>query len=172
MTGACASNADERPVFDLADRHFENIVIELLVTRYDGHRLEGRVLIRGDNATPLVINDSLMEFEDVSFEQARACGTTNLLPFRAWDPPRRRTTDVPHTLYTGQWHGSEVKFPLSDQTSPWPDCFEANLVVRVIDGRVAAKLPVRVERTDKPKDTSDTGAPVEPNPPAPAGAAP
>lgn len=56
----------------------------------------------------------------------------------------------------GTWYGMDDYFLLWDKvTGLGPDCLEAELVVRALDGRVAATLPIRVVRTDKPVISPD-----------------
>jgi len=164
MTSACASTTGYTGSQKTSKEPLRGGVAEFRLTRYNGREFEGRVLLGATDYEPLVIDGALDEFEDVLLEKVRACGKTELLPYKEAHPPHRVIEVV--TLDKNQWHGANVYFPLFDRMWPWPDCFEADLVVRAVDGRVAARLPIRVERTDKPPAPSDGGAPAEPKPPA------
>lgn len=136
--------------------------LEFKLTRWNGRWLEGRVLIRGNYVRDFVIHRQLSEFEDVSLEKARACDTTKVLSYTAWLRMRYGPRDDVIDLFGIDWIGTDVAFPLSEIAWPWPDCIEADLVVRAADGREAGRLPIRVERTDKSKDTPDGGSDAEP----------
>jgi hypothetical protein len=119
----------------------------------------------------LVINGRLIEDRDVELKEVRACGKTELLEHWHVDrfsPPRPK--DI-ITLSRSYWHGRSASFFLWDkETGLGPDCFEAELVVRALGGRIAAKLPIRVVRTDKPPATPDGGTEEPKPPPSDAGA--
>ncbi len=104
-------------------------------------------------------------------EKVRACGKTEMLEYLVADLPFPPREDEIITVQPGYWHGVNKRFWLfNSQTGPGPDCFEAELVVRVLDGRIVATLPLRVVRTDKPP-APPAGAAEEPKPPpADAGA--
>jgi hypothetical protein len=141
-------------------------VAEFRVTSYDGRDLKGRVLL-GATVDPLVIDGRLYEAIDVDVVKLRACGKTELLTYWSQDwirPPPRPDQLV--TLQRGYWYGGKVHFFLFDErTGSGPECFEAELVVRASGWRVAATLPIRVVRTDKPPATPAEGT-EEPKPPA------
>jgi hypothetical protein len=170
LTDACASTPGERGSQEAANKPLRGGVAEFRVTSYDGRDLRGRVLL-GATVDPLVIDGRLYADSDVELEKIRACGKTELLGKYLVDrfsPPR---PDQIVTLPRGYWHGANVHFFLWDEeTGLGPDCFEAELVVSVLDGRVAATLPIRVVRTDKPPAPPDGGKEEPKTPPADAGA--
>jgi hypothetical protein len=171
LTGACASTPGDRGSQEAAKTPLRGGVAEFRLTFYDGGDLRGRVLL-GATADTLVIDGRLYEDSKVELNKVRACGKTEVIGHIIVDrfaPPR---PDQIVTLRRGYWHGSNVFFLLwNTETGPGPDCFEAELVVRVLDGRVVATLPIRVVRTDKPPATPDGGT-GEPKPPPSDGGAP
>jgi len=146
-------------------------IAEFRLTSYDGSRLRGRVLL-GATIDTLVIDGRLVEDGTVEIERARACGTAEVREhyiFDSFDSPR---PDQIVTLTKRYWHGSDVYFILWDkETGFGPDCFEADLVVNALDGRIAAMLPIKVMRTDKPP-APPAGAAEAPKAPAPEPGAP
>jgi hypothetical protein len=173
LTGACASTPGNRGSREAPKKPLRGGIAEFRVTSYDGRVLEGRVLL-GATVDPLVIDGRLVEAVDVELEEIRACGKTELLKYWVMEslpaPPR---ADEVVTLSRGYWHGAHADFPLFDEkiTGLGPDCFEAELVLRVLDGRIAARLPIRVVRTDKPPAPPDGGT-EEPKPPSSDAGAP
>jgi hypothetical protein len=153
LTGACSSTPGDRGSRELAKKPLRGGVLEFRVTSYDGHDLKARVLL-GATIDPIVLDGRLYENLDVELRNARACGKTEVLKHWVWEtlhPPPRPDQLV--TLNKGYWYGADLYFPLFDEessTGPGPDCFEADLVMLDNDARVAAKLPIRVARTDKP----------------------
>jgi hypothetical protein len=177
MTSAYASAAGCMGAQKTSKEPLRGGIAEFCLTRYDGRELEGRLLVGATYYDPLVIDAHLNEYDDVLLEKVRACGTTKLLPYEnvrgpVWESNRRRRIDKTVTVEKDEWHGADVYFPLFDRMWPWPDCWEADLGVLAADGRIVARLPIRVERTDKPPALSDGGAPAEPKPPAPDAGAP
>jgi hypothetical protein len=170
FTGACASTPGDRGAQEAAKKPLRGGVAEFRVTSYDGSRLKGRVLV-GATIDTLVIDGRLVEDSDVELEKVRACGKTEVIEHITVDrfaPPR---PDEIVTLKRGYWHGWNATFFLWDEeTGLGPDCFEAELGVNALDGRVAATLPIRVVRTDKPPATPDGGAAAPMPPPSDAGA--
>jgi hypothetical protein len=148
-------------------------VAEFRVISYDGEILEGRVLL-GATVDPLVIDGRLIESTDVQMDSFRACDSKDWLKHIddciLSRPPQAGEII---TISPGYWYGGKVKFwPFDkEQTGLGPDCFEAELVLRVLDGRVAATLPIRVVRTDKPPTPPDGGT-EQPKPPASDAGAP
>jgi hypothetical protein len=171
LTGACASTPGDRGSQDAAKQPLRGGVAEFRVTSYDGHVLEGRVLL-GATVDPLVIDGRLVDGKDVDLEKVRACGKTELLEYMMGDLPSAHRADDIITLRRGYWHGANEHFWLFDQKmmGPGPDCFEAEMVVRALGGRVAARLPIRVVRTDKPPAPPDGGTEEPKPPPSDAGA--
>jgi hypothetical protein len=171
LTGACASTPGERGSQEAANKPLRRGIAEFRLTSYDGHHLEGRVLL-GATVDPLVINGRLIEDRDLELEKVRACGTTELLEYYVVDRVGPNRPEDVITLPRGYWHGTNAFFLLWDkQTGLGPDCFQATLVVRVRDSRIAATLPIRVVRTDKPPAPPDGGT-GEPKPPASDAGAP
>jgi hypothetical protein len=148
-------------------------VTEFTVTSFDGETLKGRVLL-GATVEPLVIDGRLVEGIDVELKDIRACGTKDVLEHYLFDvdlPPIR--SDQIITIRPGYWYGANVSYVLfsKQRSKVLPECFEAELVVGSLDGRDAAKLPIRVVRTDKPPALLDGGT-EEPKPPASDAGAP
>lgn len=150
LASGCASIPGDRGSPKVAKRNLRGGIAEFRITSYDGHNLTGRVFV-GATIDPLLFDGRLVDGTGVKLEKVRVCGTTKLLTYWVADLPSPPEADEIITLRPGYWHGANEKFFLFDEyTDPGPDCFEANLVVRVLDGRVAATLPIRVVRTDKP----------------------
>ncbi len=167
LTGACASTPGDRGSRGAAKQPIRGGIAEFRLTSYEGYHLEGRVLL-GATVDTLVIDGDMVEDFDVEVKKIRACGTTEVrehIIVDTFGPPR------PVTLPRGYWYGMNVYFLLWDkETGPGPDCFDAELVLHTLDRRIAARLPIRVVRTDKPPAPPD-GAAEEPKPPpADAGA--
>jgi hypothetical protein len=172
LMSACASTPGDRGSREAEKRPLRGGVAEFHVTSYDGSNLKGRVLI-GATIDPLVIDGRLLEVKDVDLEKVRACGKMELLEYLAWEafPPPPRPDEIV-TLPRGYWYGANVHFApfLKKTTGLGPDCFEAELVVRARGWRVAATLPIRVVRTDKPPAPPDGGKEEPKPPPSDAGA--
>jgi hypothetical protein len=172
FTGACASTPGDRGSRDAAKKPLSGGIAEFHMTRYNGRVLEGRLLL-GATIDTLVIDGRLYEGKDVEIEKVRACGKTELLKYWVMEslPPPPRPDEIV-TLSRGYWHGTNVHFFLFDEetTGLGPDCFEAELVVRARGLRVAATLPIRVVRTDKPPVPPDGAAEAPKPPPSDAGA--
>jgi hypothetical protein len=172
LSGACASTPGDRGSREAKQAPLRGGVAEFRVTSYDGSDLKGRVLI-GATVDPLMIDGRMYEWKDVELEKVRECGKTEVLKYWVMEylPPPPRPDEVV-TLSRGYWHGANVYFPLFDKnkTGLGPDCFEAELVIRARGLRVAARLPIRVVRTDKPPATPDGGTEEPKTPPSGAGA--
>jgi hypothetical protein len=172
LTGACASTPGDRGSRESAEKPLRGGVAEFRVTSFNGEDLEGRLLL-GATIDPLVIDGRLIEWKDVELENFRACGKKDRLKHWVWEslPPPPRADQV-ITIRPGYWYGRKVLFMLFDEkkTGLGPECFEAELVVRVRGLRVAARQPIRVVRTDKPPATSDGGTEEPKPPPSDAGA--
>ncbi len=172
LTGACASTPGDRGSRETTNKPLRGGVAEFRVTSYNGRVFEGRVLL-GATIDTLVIDMHMYENLDVELEKVRECG--KIEPLAHWVmealPPPPRADEIVN-LSRGYWHGANLHFFLFDErtTGLGPDCFEAELVVRALDRRVAARLPIRVVRTDKPAATPDGGTEEPKEPPADAGA--
>jgi len=142
-------------------------IAEFHLTSYDGYTFKGRVLL-GATIDPLVIQDKLLEGANVELEKVRACGKAELLPYMMPDLWILREPEAFITLHRGYWYGANIFFDLfwEERTGRGPDCIEAELVLHVRGYAVAARLPIRVERTDKPPAIPDGG--TEPPKPPPA----
>lgn len=141
-------------------------IAEFRLISYDTSRFSGRVLI-GATIDTLVIDGRLLANSSVELEKTRACGTTEVREHYVMDSFFYPRPNQIVTLHKGYWHGSDVYFILWDkETGLGPDCLEADLVLNVLDGREAARLPIKVVRTDKP-ETAPTGAAQAPKTPAP-----
>jgi hypothetical protein len=160
----CASTPGDRASRETAKKPLEGGVAEFNVTTYDGRVLEGRFLL-GATIDPLVIDGHMYENLNVELQEVRECGKKELLKHWAMEalhPPPRADELV--TIDKGYWYGANLHFFLFDEkrTGPGPACFEAELVARAIGGRAAARLPIRVVRTDKLPAPTDGGT-EEPN---------
>ncbi|UQA54631.1 hypothetical protein [Polyangium aurulentum] len=155
-TTACASTS--RDTRAPAKRALREGIAEFYVTSYDGRLLEGRVLV-GATVDTFVIDGRLPEWFAVALEEVRECGKPELLDFWSIEtflPPPRADELV--TLRPGYWYGGNVSFPLLDRkkvNGVGVACVEANLVVRARGMGVAARLPIRVVRTDVSASTKD-----------------
>lgn len=172
LTGACASTPGDRGSREPAKKALRGGVAEFQVISYDGEEVKSRVLL-GAAVDPLVIDGRLIESSDVELENFRTCDNkarlAHIIDDRSAPPPRQ---DQIITVRPGYWYGRKVSFwPFSEhEKGPGPECFEAELVVRAIDGRDAAKLPIRVVRTDRPPAALDGGTEEPKPPPSDAGA--
>jgi hypothetical protein len=153
MTTACASS----PTVARPKEPLRGGVLEFRFDSYDGSTVKGRVLF-GATIDTLVIDAHQSGWGDVDFKNLHACGKTEPLeyiPFCSIVSPDQPDEII--TLRPGAWYGGTMTFPLFSRK--WgvigPDCFEGDLVGWAKDGRIIAKLPIRVERTDiraAPKD--------------------
>ncbi|UQA57826.1 hypothetical protein [Polyangium aurulentum] len=150
-TTACSSTSSDRQARAPTPKPLKGGIAEFSVTRYDGRFLEGRVLI-GATVDTFTLDGRLPEWFAVSLEDVRECGKPELLDFWSIEtflPPPRPDELV--TLRPGHWYGGNVSFPLLDRkkvNGVGAPCVEGNLVVRARGMGVAAKLPIRVARTD------------------------
>jgi hypothetical protein len=166
ITGACASTPGDRGSREAAKKPIRGGVVELHVTSFDTRDLEGRILI-GATVDPLVIDRRMIPWTRVELKNTRSCDTKAPLIYWVFEsfvePPKPE--DV-ITVPRGYWWGADVLFQLFDkrQTTE-PDCFEADLVVHDNKGRLAARQPIHVVRTDKPPAPTDSGTEA-PKPPA------
>lgn len=167
FASSCASTSAmspaERRAREAAKRPARGGIAEFRINAYDGHSLKGRLLL-GATIDPLVIDGRLSEGEDVTPENVRECGTGRPLEYSVADLTFAPREDEIITIKPGYWHGVNKRFPLFalHQKGPGPDCIDAELVVRVLDGRVIATLPIHVVRTDKPS-VSPQGAAEAPH---------
>jgi hypothetical protein len=171
LTGACAATPAERRSAEAPQTPLKGGIAEFRVISYDGSHLEGRILL-GATVDTLVIDGDMLPDRNVEIKKARACGTTELREHYIVDFVGHSRPEDIITLRRGSWYGMDDYFLLWDKvTGLGPDCLEAELVVHALDGRIAATLPIRVVRTDKPVVVPPDGAAGEPKPPpADAGA--
>ena len=161
LAGACASTPSGKGAWQAAaTKPLRGGIAEFEVISYNGEKLRGRVLL-GATIDPLVIDGRLIEPGDLELENFRACDSKERLKHIVDDvsaPPPREDQLV--TIRPGYWYGGSLNsWPFYEpDTGPGPDCFEAELVVRVVDGRVAARQMIRVVRTDNAPTTKDGSA--------------
>lgn len=173
LGGACASTPQTAGSSAASREPLRGGVAEFQVASYDGVYLKGRVLI-GATADTLVIDGRLHPSWDVRVTNMRACGKNERIRFWSIEPlffaPPRAEEII--TLRPGYWYGGNVSFLLADDEARGVGlpCFEAELLVLARGSRVAARLPIRVVRTDK-LPTTQEGHPEEPRtPPSDVGA--
>lgn len=163
LTGACASTPGDRASRATAKKPLRGVVAEFQVTSYDGENIKGRVLI-GATVDPLVMDSHPLESADLELVNLRACGEKREVPHIIFDlvaPAEEKEI----TIRPGYWYGKNVFYGYFDKKGGLgPDCLEAELVVRALDGQIAVRLPIRVVRTDKPPAPSEGEAPAAPKP--------
>lgn len=177
ITSACGSTLgralpEDREVRS-AKRRIAGGVAELHVISFDTRKLKARVLI-GATIEPVVMDRRMVPWSDLELKKIRACDTKARLKHWRWDaaigPPEPE--DI-ITVPQGYWWGADVLFLLFDKSkTPEPDCFEAELVVLDNDRRIAATLPIHVERTDRPSPTPPDRGTETPQPPTSDAGAP
>ena len=166
LPSACASAQRTAVSQEPLKKPLRGGVAEFRLTSYDGGDLRGRFLI-GATIDTLVIDGRLFEDRTLELKKARACGTSEVREHYIVDRFAPPEPNEIVTLPKGYWHGSDVYFFLWDkETGLGPDCLEAELIVHTLDSRVAATLPIKVVRTDKPPATPP-GVAEEPKTPAP-----
>jgi hypothetical protein len=176
FTSACASTPTGSGARAAADKPLRGGIAEFQVISYDGQTIKGRILL-GATIDPLVVDGRLNLYGDVDIDvrTLQACGKKDPVGYIQYDvsplPPR---PDQIVTIRPGYWYGRTVNYWLFHKkvTGLGPECLEAELVVRALDGRDAAKIPIHVVRTDKPTPSPDGGTPAEPKPPASDAGAP
>lgn len=138
-------------------------VLEFRLESYDGRIIKGRLLV---SATQSVFRiDSrrgLWYFLD--YDGLHTCGKTE--PQRYVDHdfavPYPRPEDI-LTIYPGTWYGTNVEFSIMGHRidradrGEGPDCIETTLKTVTADEQTIARLPVRIERTDKPAALGPVG---------------
>ncbi len=151
LSAACGPKYVDLEAREIPKTPLKGGIAEFTMSSFDGEVLKGRVLL-GATIDTLVIDGRLMEYIYVELKKLRTCGKTDRLPHYDFDfvyPPVQRHEII--TVRPGFWYGANVSFHIFDKKeSPGlPDCFEADLIVRVMDGRVAATLPIRVGLVEK-----------------------
>lgn len=131
----------------------QGAVAEFKALSFDGKDLKGRLLL-GATADTLIIDGRLFEYSEVELRDLQTCDSKKPLTYHEFDyyrPPMKPEDRI--TIQPGYWYGTDLHFHLFDEhiMAVFPDCFEAKLMVWVLDGRLAATLPIRVIRSDQPK---------------------
>lgn len=177
LTSACASVPMASSSRAATKQPLRGGIAEFQVTSYDGDTIKGRILL-GATIDPLVIDGRLIEAGDVDMDMdtLQVCGNKEA-PFQyvQFDTVARPARpDEIVTVRPGYWYGKNISYWLFAKkiTGLGPDCIEAELIVRAVDGREAARVRIHVVRTDKPPAPPEGGAPAAPNPPAPDAGAP
>ena len=158
LTGACTSTPQTAGSRVPAKEPLRGGIAEFQVTSYDGVYLKGRVLI-GATVDTLVIDGRLHVSWDVRVTNMHACGKSERVRFWSIEPlffaPPRPDEII--TLRPGYWYGGNVTFLLANDEAKGIGltCFEAELLVLARGSRVAARLPIRVVRTDPPEGHID-----------------
>ena len=150
LTGtACASNRGSNSSLEAAKKPLRGGVAELQVTSYDGETIKGRFLL-GATVDPVIIDRHLVESGNVELTSLRACGKKDRVPHVEFDmvlPPLQPDDII--AIRPGYWYGKNLSYWLfiEKRTGLGPECLEAELVVRALDGREAARIPIHVIRT-------------------------
>ncbi len=163
LLAACAPALDNSSAHDASKPPLRGGLAEFKLSSFDGEVFEGRLLL-GASVDPLIIDARMMEYVYVEIWNVQTCDTKKPLEYYEMDafyPPAR--ADQVITIAPGSWYGTTVNFLLFGKTikdQPKPDCFDAELRIRVKDGRMAAALPIHVIRTDKaPAAAGSSAAP-------------
>jgi hypothetical protein len=128
-------------------------VLDFRLDVYDGRTIKGRLLV---SATESVfrIDSRQATWYTLDYDGLHTCGKTEPQRYVHFDrvvmpaPPDRIIT-----LQHGTWYGENVEFAIMyhrEDRGEGPDCIETTLTARTVDGHTIARLPVRIERTDKP----------------------
>lgn len=160
ILGACAARPPDVGDALVPKTPLRGGIVEFVLSSYDGESLKGRVLL-GASIDPLVIDGRLLEWIDLEVRKVRTCDKQEVLSYYHLDihyPPLRNDEIV--TLKPKYWYGADIDLLLfgSQLKQPKPDCFEGELMVWSLDGRLAATRTIRVTRTDKaPAEASKDG---------------
>jgi hypothetical protein len=143
---------------DAADR--VGARMELQNAHYDGKALSGRLLI-GPTAESLCLDKRLIEEFTLVMEAVAECGTGRDVGFFVTDvmAPPMKEEDV-LVLEPGSWYGKDVSiFLFSEKLTgqPSPDCIEAEFTFHALNVQRAARLRVRVARTNQPSSGGTDG---------------
>lgn len=148
---ACASNPGEKSLEQIDKKPLKGALAEFKVISYDGRILKGRLLL-GATIDPVVVDGRLFEWIDVGLENIRECAKTEALKHWVYEAiPQAPREDELIRVQPGYWYGVNLNYLLFQEraTGLGPACFEAEVVVLAVDGRVAAKVPIRVMRSDQ-----------------------
>jgi hypothetical protein len=142
---------------------FSQARVELQNVSFDGETLSGRLLISPASSN-LRIDKRLIESFALSVDSVVECGTETSLAYVIMDvlAPSLKEADI-LTLAPGFWYGKEVRLLLfaSEATrQPLPQCIEAEIVHHALDVKNAARLHVRVERSQPASTPQEAGAPA------------
>lgn len=149
---ACSPAFHNNGAHEAAKLPLRGALAEFKLSSFDGEVFEGRLLL-GASIDPLIIDARMMEYVYVEIWNVQSCDTKMPLEYYEMDafyPPARSEQVI--TISPGSWYGTTVNFLLFGKTikdQPKPDCFDAELRIRVKDGRLAATLPIHVIRTNK-----------------------
>lgn len=129
-------------------------MVEFVLSSFDGESLKGRVLL-GASLDPITLDGRLLEWIDIEVRNVRACDTQKVLSYYHLDidyPAAQKDEIV--ILRPHYWYGADIDLLMfgSRLKQPNPDCFEGDLMVWSLDGRLAASRAIRVARTDKPSE--------------------
>lgn len=150
LMSACASASAEFNTQTIPKTPIKGGVVEFTRISFDGEYLKGRVLV-GATMDAFRVDGRLVEWIDIEVRNIRKCANGEALGHYLFDvlnqPPR---PDEIVTVRPHFWYGADVDFRLFNQrrAGQVPDCFEADLMVWAIDGRIIATQPIHVERTD------------------------
>lgn len=167
---ACASTPVEAETAAMQKKPIRGGIAEFTPTFFNGEILEGRLLV-GATIDAFAIDGRLVEDVHVELRALRKCGTQQMLGHFIFDysMPSPRPDQVV-VIRRNHWHGANLNFHLFDERKlgVLPDCFDAELLVWSLDGRIAATLPIHVSRTDKtPVSPGSTPANPPASPPSP-----
>lgn len=152
LNGACGPKYVDLEPRQIPQTPLLGGIAEFTLSSFDGETLKGRVLL-GATKDTLVIDGRLMEYIYVELKNYRTCDKADRLPHYDYDfihPPIKEDEII--TIKPGFWYGANVTFNIFDKKeSPnLPSCFEADLVVRVRDGRIAASRVIRIDKSPPP----------------------
>lgn len=153
LSVACASNGADAVALKTP---IQGGVVEFALHSFDGKTMKGRLLL-GATIDKFELDARMIEDVHIELRQVRRCGTSEPLKYWAADwylePPR---PDQQIAVRPGYWYGADLDFKLFDASlrQPEPHCFEADMWVWSLDRRIIAKHPIRVERTDISRGTS------------------
>lgn len=127
-------------------------IAEFTPLSFDGEYLKVRVLV-GATTETFIMGGRLLPYADIELRNIRACDTGERLASYLFDyvlPADEKDEQV--LIRPQYWYGADVEFHLFDRRryKVSPECFQAELWVWSLDGRMVMKKPVEVKRMDKP----------------------
>jgi hypothetical protein len=145
-------------------------VLEFRLESYDGRTIKGRLLLSATQSMFRIDSRRGMWY-GLDYDRLHTCGKTEPQRYvdHDFNVPFPRPEDIV-TIYPGKWYGANVTFSIMNHrldNGEGPDCIETTLSTVTADRQTIARLPVRIERTDKPAAPKAEGAkePNEPNAP-------